>query len=620
MAFQEVIFDSRDASYKCPTGAVESGTEITYNLKLLATLEAWDVDLIIVYDSNQTGASYRMTKQDFYADGYVEYTVSVPIYDRGLYWYWFEFSNSTGRLKIRKSDPDNNAVIAGDEKGPWQQVVYKREYKVPEFIKGGIFYHIFVDRFSNDGSERVEMPGKINRTDWGGIPEYRPDQFGIIQNNDFFGGNLRGIIKKLPYIESLGITCIYLSPIFEAFSNHKYDTGDYFKIDPMFGTLEDFRELCSRAKEKNISIILDGVFSHTGSDSIYFDKYHHYNQGGAYRNPSSRYRDWYYFHANESYETWWGIDTLPRVNKYNEDFIDFICGENGVARYWIRQGASGWRLDVVDELPNYFIDRLCNAIKAEREDAIIIGEVWEDASNKTSYSERKNYFQGNRLDSVMNYPFKDALIDFVKNGNARNLKDTVEMIVENYPKDVTDCLMNSLGTHDTVRILTALGGKNRGQYVSREFLAWDMLSPEEYERGKKLLKTALMFLVTLPGVPCIYYADEVGMQGHADPFNRRCFPWGYEDLNLLDWYKRAIHFRKRHSVYADGGYRTVLCDEGAYGFMRYNEEETIITVANLGQNTKFLDIPGSWREFYSGEFYKDRAVLFPDEILVLKMV
>ncbi|MBR3295398.1 MAG: glycoside hydrolase family 13 protein [Clostridia bacterium] len=612
-----VIYNSRDIKFKRPQGACESGTEITYKLKILESSYPRDVDLIVVFDKTGGGTCYRMEpcKLSRGTDGYVTFKVTVPIYDTGLYWYWFEYTTDQGRLKVRKSGADNRAVIAGDHLPPWQQTIYKRKYDVPEFVKGGVYYHIFVDRFCHTGNY-IEMPGKVTRHDWGGTPFYKPDQFGRIWNNDFFGGNLQGIIKKLPYLEQLGVTCLYLSPIFEAFSNHKYDTSNYFKIDPMFGTLDDFHELCEKAGEKDIRIILDGVFSHTGSDSLYFDKEGKY-KNGAYKNYYSPYRDWYYFHDNESYQTWWGIDTLPRVNKESKSYIDFICGENGVARYWLRQGASGWRLDVVDELPNSFIEKLVEACKKEKSDCLIIGEVWEDASNKTAYSERKNYFEGDKLDTVMNYPLKNSLIDFILNGNAAGIKNTVESILENYPMDAVNTLMNNIGTHDTARILTALGDRHLGFDLSKDFQATDRMSGNELQHAVGRLKVASALQFTLPGVPCIYYGDEAGMQGYADPFNRRCFPWGNENEELEDWYRWLTEFRKRHSVYRDGSYRTLFADKGTYMFLRWNEFEQIITVANCGMIEEKINIPGIWEDVIGGETYSETMTVFPGALMLL---
>ncbi|MGI6211713.1 MAG: glycoside hydrolase family 13 protein [Anaerovoracaceae bacterium] len=616
---KRVIFNSRDEQFKSPTGAIRSGTEVTFRILVRKDLYVRAANLVVIYDKDNSRAAYPMNRAETPAptDYYYIYMVKVRIHDTGLYWYSFEMDTGSGKFLVGKSGPDNRAAVSRDTCYSWQQTVYKREYAVPDWIKGGVMYQIFVDRFHSSG-RRVSLPGKVLRDDWGGMPEYRPNAEGRILNNDFFGGDLKGITEKLPYLRDLGVTCIYLNPIFEAYSNHKYDTADYMKIDPMFGTLKDFQDLAWKAGEMGIRVILDGVFSHTGSDSRYFDKEHHYGGDGAYNNPDSPYRSWYYFHDQERYETWWGIDTLPRINKENPDYVNFICGEDGVARYWLRNGASGWRLDVVDELPSSFVVKLAEAIKEERSDAYLVGEVWEDASNKIAYSERKNYFSGDKLDAAMNYPFKNAIIDFVRNGNAFGIMDTVETIMENYPKDVIDCLMNILGTHDTERILTALGGKDLGFNPDRETQANTKMSPEERERAVRLLKIASALQMTLPGIPCIYYGDEVGMEGYKDPFNRRCYPWGHEDQDLLKWYRYLISFRKSHAVFRDGGYRTVAAISGVYGFERYNEEERIVTAANCGSEEMSIMLSGTWVNDVTGEMVNGNVTVFPEEVLLLR--
>ncbi|MGN0709312.1 MAG: glycoside hydrolase family 13 protein, partial [Anaerovoracaceae bacterium] len=594
MTEADIIFDSEDEQFKKPFGAVVSGTMMEFHLLVSRKFNSSGACVRVKYDNHTEVAEYGMLSEETAAetDDYIDFSVRFPIYDRGLYWYSFEVYTPGGTVTVGKG-ADGRAVIVheGEELISWQQTVYRRDHKVPEWLEGGVIYHIFVDRFFHSGP-KVELEGKITRDDWGGMPNYKPDN-GIVRNNDFFGGNLNGIREKLPYLKSLGVTCLYLSPIFEAYSNHKYDTSDYTKIDPMFGTEDDFRALCREAGDMGIKIILDGVFSHTGSDSIYFDKDHRYG-GGAYGNPDSKYRSWYYFGQNERYETWWGIDTLPRINKHNESYREFICGKDGIARKWLREGASGWRLDVADELPNDFLVSFVNAVKDEKEDAAVIGEVWEDGSNKIAYDERKNYFQGDKLDSVMNYPLMNAIISFVRNGDAPGIGRTMDTILENYPRDVVNCLMNILGTHDTMRIMTALAGRDLGYDPSRDEQASVRMTPDEWEKGVRMLKIASVLQMTLPGVPCIYYGDEAGMEGYKDPFNRQCYPWGHENRELQEWYRKIIAFRRARPVYRDGEYRTVAAIDGLYAFERFRRDEkgrateSVITAANCGEKEEVI--------------------------------
>lgn len=572
--------------------------------------------------------------------------------ETGLYWYYFEAESgydilhSTlegGRVSFT-SDPNRSV--------PLQLTVYERKYKEPAFLEGGLFYHVFVDRFYRGRDHRItEEEGKmlpseemaflcqsdpvkshyflrkndewfdnykersiVLRDDWGGEPVWQPDLHKEILNNDFFGGNLAGIREKIPYFKELGVSCLYLSPIFEAYSSHKYDTGDYSKIDVMFGDEEEFSALCREAKKAGIAIMLDGVFNHTGADSIYFNKYGSYDSDGAWTSPDSPYRSWYQFGENNSYLSWWGIDTLPAIAKNSPKEQEYLFGEDGVIRKWIRLGASGWRLDVVDELPDDFVKKLVHAAKSEREDAVILGEVWEDASNKIAYSVRREYFQGEELDSVMNYPWKDAIISYLRDGKAQGLADRVDQICHNYPKEVLCCLMNPLGTHDSMRILTALGSQSMEE-MSRERKAGSFLNEEEYEKAYRLLKLASLIQMTLPGVPCIYYGDEAGMEGYNDPFNRRCYPWGKEDSRLFAWYHALGSLRKSHRhFFAQTDCRILCYEDGLLGFVRKGEdrsggkdrlsekEHILIVYVNRGEDERCISLYEEDYQDYGGKW------------------
>ena len=494
--------------------------------------------------------------------GYTVYTAHFTPREKGLYWYWFELPEEG--IVISRDPATGQAAVTRDLRC-WQITVCEPAYAAPDWIYGGVFYHIFVDRFAASG-EPVYMDGKILRHDWGGMPDYQPNAEGRILNNDFFGGNLAGIVEKLPYLQKLGVTCLYLSPIFEAYSSHKYDTSDYMKVDPMFGDEAGFTRLCEEAGRLGMRVICDGVFSHTGSDSRYFDIHDRYGDG-AYHHHDSPYRSWYYFEP-KGYQTWWGIDTLPRIRKDNPSYQEFITGPKGVVRKWLAAGASGWRLDVVDELPASFLEKLTASAKAEKADALILGEVWEDASNKIAYEERKNYFDGTKLDSVMNYPLRRGIIDYVRGGDAFSIARPMAQIMENYPLHIVHALMNILGTHDTDRIITALAGRRLGPDAGRKEKAAIRMDDEDWRIGIRRLKIAVVLQMTLPGVPCIYYGDEAGMEGYNDPFNRKCYPWGHENPEIQNWYRRVIAIRRSHKVYVDGSYRLLAARNGLYAFER----------------------------------------------------
>ncbi len=615
------VFDSRDKRYKNPVGAVRSGSRISLSLLIPSTVKVVKANAVVSDDRGGPHVHYLMTEEKppvTATSDYHVYTASMTLHERGLYWYHFEVQTDLGFHVISRQKTDNTAAEL-DDLVPWQQTVYDKQYEEPEWINGGVYYQIFVDRFYHSGKD-VELPGKKLRSDWGGCPEWQPVN-GRILNNDFFGGNLRGIMEKLPYLDKLGVTCLYLSPIFEAPSNHKYDTGDYFKVDPMFGTEDDFKALCKAAEARNIRIILDGVFAHTGADSRYFDRYGNYGGVGAWNSPNSTFRNWYRFHEDGTYDAWWGIDTLPQTNMNSSSYMDFIAGEDGVVRHWLRAGASGWRLDVVDEYPSNAVRKVLRAAKTEKPDALVIGEVWEDASNKIAYQERKNYFDGSRLDSVMNYPMKDAIIAFVRDGDAPRVANQMEEIMEHYPPFATHSLMNILGTHDSVRILTALAGQIPDPDATREELSQISMSPQELETGIRRLKIAVLLQMTLPGVPCIYYGDEAGMEGYKDPFNRRCYPWGHEQKELQDWYRRIIRIRREHSVYKTGHYRTVAAHDGLYAFERYSDhhkDTCVMTVANCGNKGVRLRIHGEWKDVLSGKVFVNNTTVIPGETLLLE--
>lgn len=615
------IYHSRDEQFKSPAGPVKAGTTVDFNLLLSPEATNSDLRMIVINDKSNDKTIHPMMlryKEDLSTSRFLNYTCSVKIPSKGLYWYYFVCKCGTDIFYIGKN-PDNNRAIITNEPIAWQQTVYERSYPPPSWLYGGVIYHIFVDRFFRVG-ERVDLPGKHLRDDWGGIPHYLPDHNGIIQNNDFFGGNLAGITEKLPYFRDLGVDCLYLSPIFEAYSNHKYDTGDYYTIDPMFGTKDDFENLCRQAGNMGIRIICDGVFSHTGSCSIYFNKDGIYDSLGAYQSKKSPYRDWYYFREDGTYESWWGIDTLPKVNKENRAYRTFINGEEGVVPFWLKKGAAGWRLDVADELPNDFMDDLVAAAKKAKEDAVIIGEVWEDASNKIAYSKRKHYLTGDQLDSVMNYPLRDAIIRFVRNGSSTVIREAVETILENYPPEVVHCLMNMLGNHDTPRILTALGGKELPETASRDEKARTHMNPDELDRAVDRLKMATVLQMTLPGVPCIYYGDEAGVEGYTDPFNRKCYPWGEERHDLLDWFKKIIAVRKEYPAFKDGKYRTVRSDRGVFAFERSDGNDRFLIAANASRTSALIYSGRRWESLISKRKTAGNFTLFPRETLLMKEV
>lgn len=490
-------------------------------------------------------------------------------------------------------------------------LVYRKGERSPEWFCGRTMYQIFVDRF-NIGTRPTEPRADvIMNEDWyGGVPQYAEVQGEDVANNMFFGGTLWGVAEKLDYLKEMGVGVIYLNPIFRAYSNHKYDTGDYLEVDSMFGGDEALDALIEKADKLDIKIILDGVFNHTGENSRYFDKYGEYGGVGAYSDPESPYKEWFRFgKSREDYESWWGIKILPRLNHENESCRRFFTGKDGVGAEYIKKGVAGWRLDVADELSDDFLDEFSRSVKdASGNGAIIIGEVWESAATKIAYRKRRRYLQGGQLDSVMNYPLRKAILGFVIKKDAVGLADLLKSVYSTYPKHVCDSLMNILGTHDTERILTVLGKQNAEEDRSRgSELARKRLGEEQRERAIRALKLAATLQFTVYGVPSVYYGDEAGMEGYRDPFCRLPYPWGREERELLEYYRRLGRIREdNRDVFAEGEFSVKHANGTIIVFTRESESGEICVIANAGMRTVGYGLEGEWRDLLTGEIYSGK--------------
>ena len=588
-----IPYNSRLEYHKSIFGAVKTDQTVTFRIILPRDFCCHAAKLVIKKaEADEYG--YINMQWDC-MEGVVEewWKVNFTAEKAALYKYHFEYDTSWGTSRIYHAG-NGLAAIKGDGED-WQLTVYDKDFHTPEWLRGGIIYQIFPDRFASSGTKKQNVPSdRVLRTDRDGDPYWIPTAEGKVLNNDYFGGDLNGIEQKLGYLKSLGVTCIYLNPIFEAQSNHRYDTADYEKIDSMLGAERDFKSLCESAKKLGIRIMLDGVFSHTGDDSRYFNRYSRYDSLGAYQSKESPYYGWYKFNKwPDDYKSWWGIEILPEVNEDNSDFIEYITGKNGIARKWLKLGASGWRLDVADELPDEFLDEFRKAVKEEKADGLVLGEVWEDASNKSSYGKLRRYLLGKQLDSVMNYPFAGAVIDFIRDANAELFASRVMSIVENYPKEVLDVLMNHLSTHDTMRAITALAGENCA-YRDRKWQSTHSLDEREYHYGMKLLMAASAMQFALPGVPTIYYGDEAGMQGYKDPFNRRCYPWGKENGELVEWYKKLGKIRNENRVFKDGRFEILSAVAGCVAFSRKNDDEAILVISNSNPHPITYYVKSEW--------------------------
>lgn len=593
---------------KRPSGASKNNEKNLFQIYIDEKISIKNLSLVIFNDKNENIRNKFAMNYLNKNENYLMYSVQLNELETGLYFYYFEFFENESLKYI--SNFNFNAEIS-DEISTWQLTVYNKDFQTPEWIKGGIIYQIFPDRFEKSENfiptKTKNSEERIIHSNWTDIPDSALDTKNY-SAKDFFMGNLNGILDKKNYIKSLNVNMIYLNPIFESSENHRYSTANYFKVDPFLGTNEIFKNLCTEFKNIGINFILDGVFSHTGSDSIYFNKYNRYDEPGAYNSKESKYYPWFKFiEYPEKYESWWGFENLPTLKKENADYIDFICKkEEGVLNYWQNLGIMGWRIDVLDEFPDVFIDELRKSIKEKNKEAFILGEVWEDASNKFSYGNRRRYLLGEQADSIMNYPWRTAIIELVKYKNVELFASRIQSIINNYPQPALDTMMNLLSSHDVERIITVLGTDI--EKVSYEDRKYFKLAKDEYEKGKALQKMAAFLQFTLPGIPSIYYGEEIGMEGFRDPFNRQCFCLESSDRDLLEYYIQLTEFRKKYENSFKTGFKFEKISKTLISYHRND----ILCIINLD------DKPVIYEEINKGELlFSNSKVFFTDYGLVI---
>jgi len=604
------IFNSRDARYKTPYGAVASGTQVRFTLR----------------PDRGRGFSHALLRARFEMEANRDVTVLMPWQETqlgvdcfsgtletgdyvGLVWYSFVLEGLDGRR---------------EELGEYQLTVYDGKERVPGWFGEGVSYQIFPDRFFRTcvPDPAGMVGGRAVHPGWEEEPEFRPDEKGEVRNRDFFGGNLNGIIQKLDYLQSLGVETVYLCPIFEAAENHRYGTADYSRIDPMLGTNEDFKVLCDELHSRGMRLMLDGVFNHTGYVSRYFNGDGFYSELGACQSEGSPYRNWFQFkNWPEEYESWWGIYSLPAVNEDEPSYREFIFGgEDSVVRRWLRAGADGWRLDVADELPDDFIHGIHRAARETKGDAVVIGEVWEDGTNKIAYDVRRRHLLGGHCDGLMNYPFRTALLDYLQGRGAEQFVERMETLRENYPPFAFYSAMNALGTHDTLRVLTLLGTGGDHTDKSKEFRAAYRMTAYEREYAKQLLKVGAAGLFCFPGSPTVYYGDEAGMEGFEDPFNRRTFPWGKEDRELTNWFAALGNLRRESPALRRGSLNWVESTGSVLVFERVCGDERVLCACNAGQDDAQIALPaGTWEVLLGdGSLWQETLTLSARSAAVLR--
>jgi len=575
-----LTYNPRDIAFKSPYGAVPSGTRVSFTVRPLRSEGVTRAFLSARFefrDNEVQDLTMTLTASQSDRDSF-SCTLDTGDYT-GLVWYTIYLE---GDRTFRQSRE-------------YQLTVYDGSDIVPDWFGQGVTYQIFPDRFHRSGplpNPEGMVGGRTVHESWEDDPVWRPNEKGEIRNRDFFCGNLRGIMEKLPYLHSLGVETLYFNPIFEAAENHRYGTADYENIDPMLGTEADFTLLCEKAHALGMRVMLDGVFNHTGYVSKYFNGDGFYPTLGAAQSTDSPYYSWFNFTDwPHGYDSWWGIYSLPAVEESNPDYLYYIIrGENSIIRRWLRAGADGWRIDVADELPDSFVHAMHTAVRETKPDGMVIGEVWEDGSTKIAYNVRRRHLLGHHLDGLMNYPFRNAVVDYLLNHNAEGFMESMETLRENYPAFAFYSAMNSLGTHDTLRILTYLGVGHDGKQHSREWRAGYRLSPEEYTRATARLKIASTILYAFPGSPTVYYGDEAGMEGFEDPFNRQTYPWGHENLELVDHFKALGRMRKTCLALRKGDLKYLKAEGGILAFTRSYEGQTILCAANAGEQPGHITV------------------------------
>ena len=563
----EITYNSWLQEHKRPFGAVLVGTTVEFDL-MIQTNHQVAVTIVLQFENGfksyekMTAISdgvFRMTLPNLTEIGFYNYYFQITEFDDAHEYRYFYGATDIGGGP-GTTYADEIAVI------PYTQTIFLKKEKAPDWYRQAIFYQIFPDSFAKKG--HLENP-KDNIFFYGqetDPPYYIREANGDITHWTYYGGNLAGIIDKIPYLKSLGITALYLNPIFEARSSHRYDTSDYLKIDPVLGSEADFKQLVDALHQEGMHLILDGVFSHVGRNSKYFDFDGKSGGQGAYQTMQSPYFDWFTFNQYpDDYKSWWGIKDLPTIDKRNANFQQFIYGESdSVLSKWNGLGIDGWRLDVADELPDRFIKGIRDTLE-DYPEQVLIGEVWEDASRKVAYDQHRKYIYGDALHATMNYPFRDIILGLVMGEmTPETAARKLMQLSENYPPDVFLNNFNNIGTHDTERILTQLG-----QSLTR-------------------LDLAVGLLMTLPGVPTIYYGDEAGLIGHKDPENRAFFPWENINETTSKIYQKWIKIRQSASVVTTGDLSLFYSDR-IFGLIRDDLHETAVFVFNISDQGMMVD-------------------------------
>lgn len=591
--------DSRQIDDKAPFGAVAAGSQVQFGvhalpgvarLTLVLEKRRLEGDQEVLEYSEIARLPMQAGKVD--QNGQLRWSASYQFKDVSVYGYYFEaeihgkryvYQNNRDAIYWTREKGSNGLGMVADKPASGKRIrrfrhtVYSADFVVPHWAKDVVYYYIFPDRFRNGDPGNDPKPGVNTYQDhpiefhknWLDKPYLNGTGDGSddVYSNDFFGGDIAGIIEKLDYIADLGANALYITPMFTASSNHKYDTADYKNIDPAFGSNADFTRLTVEAAKRGIRVIPDTSLNHTGSDSLYFDRFAKYQSKGAFRGaqvqPDSPYASWYSFDSTQSepdqqYKGWAGTKNLPELNKASPAYRRFAYADkDSVTRLWLERGASGWRMDVAPWVPDDFWREWRKVVKQQKPDAMTIAETWFDASK---------YLLGDTFDSVMNYIFRNTVLDYAAGGKADALYQNIELMREAYPPQAFYAMMNLLSSHDQPRALHYFG------YVDENTDAAVIAQAKQRQR------LAMFFQMMFPGSPTIYYGDEVGLTGGEDPFNRAAYPWfdkgGKPDLHMLDDVKAMLKVRKEHAVLRHGSIAAPL----------FIDEHVIVLARQLGNS------------------------------------
>jgi glycosidase len=627
-------FDSRSTLYKVPQGAVPAGTPVTVRFRTFhddvtsVKVRVWDANankqrLVKMVLAAHDVSCYQSSLASSTCD-YWQATLPTPQPD--VLWYRFVVQDGTATAYYADDttalDGGTGTTTAGVVDNSYAQTVYDPSFKVPAWASHAVVYQIFPDRFANGDRKNDPKPTDAlydthpTLKDWNDRPEgycrsYDPPCAQGPHGTDYFGGDLKGIRQKLEWIHGNGFNTIYLNPIFWAKSNHRYDTADYLQIDPYLGDMKEFKLLVQQAHELGMHIILDGVFNHMSSDSPFFDRYHHSATLGACESLASQYRSWFTFTDSNvpcgagDYTGWAGFDSIPVLNKSNPDVQQyFLTGDDSVTKHWLRAGADGWRLDVMGDpsFPAGYWQTFRQVVKQTDPDALIVGELWQKDTTLL------RLLAGDAADSTMNYRLRDAVLGLLgpQAYDGKGFGDSGHPLTptqfaarmsaqrEDYAPPVYSALMNLIDSHDTARALWDLTPGAKTTAAKEQDAA-------NLAQGKQRLRIASLIQYTIPGMPTVYYGDEVGVTGGDDPDNRRTYPWpntgGTQDAQLLAHYRALAALRATQPELVDGDFKVLLADDatGTVAYGRKDGSRAAIVAVNRSASPQTLTVDvGGW--------------------------